>query len=334
VSLLPFVFIVVFNPVQAQVWVPQQSGTSVSLRGISAVSPNVAWASGAKGSYLRTRDGGASWEFLTMPGAADLDFRDVEGFDDRTAILLSSGSGPESRLYRTRDGGATWSLTLTNPDPKGFWDAMAFWDSSHGIVLGDPVDGHFVILTTSDGGMTWQHEKGPPAYKDEAAFAASGSCITTRGAHEVWFGTGGPEGGRVFHSTDGGKSWSAARTPLRTGTTSGVFSLAFSDSLHGIAAGGDYKMESDSTGTLAVTKDGGKTWTIESAPSGFRSSVAYVPQLRMWISVGTTGSDVSNDGGITWRPFGQGFNAVSFAAGSTGWAVGPGGSIAKFRLGE
>jgi photosystem II stability/assembly factor-like uncharacterized protein len=328
------VFLAAFGTAQAQTWVPQQSGTSVSLRGVSAVSPNVAWASGAKGSYLRTRDGGASWEFRTMPGAADLDFRDVEGFDDRTALLLSSGPGPESRIYRTKDGGASWSLAMTNPDPKGFWDAMAFWDSSHGIVVGDPVDGHFVILTTSDGGMTWQHEKGPAGYKDEGAFAASGSCITTRGVREVWFGTGGPDGSRVFHSTDGGKSWSVAKTPLRTGTTSGVFSLAFSDSMHGIAAGGDYKMESDSTGTLAMTKDGGKTWMAGSAPSGFRSSVAYLPELKMWVTAGMTGSDVSTDGGITWRPFGKGFNAISFVAGTIGWAVGSGGSIAKFRLTE
>jgi len=334
VKLLSFVFIAAVCPIWAQVWIPQQSGTSVSLRGISAVSPNVAWASGAKGSYLRTRDGGATWEFRTMPGAADLDFRDVEGFDDRTAILLSSGPGKESRIYRTKDGGASWALALTNADPKGFWDAMAFWDSSHGILVGDPVDGRFVILTTSDGGMTWQQQKGPAGYKDEGAFAASGSCITTRGAHEVWFGTGGPQGGRVLHSTDGGKTWSASTTPLRTGTTSGVFSLDFSDSLHGIAAGGDYKMETDSIGTLALTKDGGKTWTAGSAPSGYRSSVAYLPQLKMWISVGMTGSDVSTDGGQTWRAFGRGFHAVSFVAGFTGWAVGSGGAIAKFRLTE
>lgn len=268
-----------------------------------------------------------------MPGAGDLDFRDVEGFDDRTALLLSTGSGSESRIYRTTDGGAAWSLSTTNPDPKGFWDAMAFWDSSHGILLGDPVDGRFAILTTSDGGITWQQQKGPVSYKDEAAFAASGTCITTRGAHEVWFGSGGPQGGRVFHSTDGGKSWTVSQTPLRTGTTSGVFSIAFSDAMHGIAAGGDYKMEKDSMGTLALTKDGGKTWMAASAP-GFRSAITYVPELKSWIAVGMTGSDLSTDGGMTWRAFGQGFNAVSFARGATGWAVGSNGIIAKFRARE
>ncbi len=269
-----------------------------------------------------------------MPGAADLDFRDVEGFDDRTAVLLSAGPGAESRLYRTADGGKTWSLSLTNPDPKGFWDAMAFWDSSHGILVGDPVDGHFVILTTSDGGVTWQPQKGPASMKDEGAFAASGSCITAHGAHEVWFGTGGPDGARVFYSRDDGKTWSVSKTPLQNGSTSGVFSLSFSDARYGLAAGGDYKMDSTTAGSLAVTKDSGKTWTSVPAASGFRSDVAYLPDAKMWISVGTGGSDVSTDGGLTWRKFGSGFNAISFTAGATGWAVGPGGSIAKFRVRE
>jgi photosystem II stability/assembly factor-like uncharacterized protein len=118
------------------------------------------------------------------------------------------------------------------------------------------------------------------------------------------------------------------------GTTSGVFSLAFSDARYGIAAGGDYKMDSDATGALAITKDSGKTWTSVPTASGFRSDVAYLPEHKMWISVGTAGSDASTDGGLTWRKFGRGFNSISFTSGATGWAVGPGGSIAKFRLRE
>jgi photosystem II stability/assembly factor-like uncharacterized protein len=263
-----------------------------------------------------------------------MDFRDVQAFDERTAILLSAGSGNGSRLYKTRDGGASWSLVFTNGDPKGFWDAMAFWDPMHGVVVGDPVDGRFVILTTSDGGDSWQRQKGPSSTGDEGAFAASGSCITVHGAHDVWFGTGGPGGGRVFHSTDDGKTWSVSKPVLPAGTTSGIFSLAFSDSMHGIAAGGDYKMDSDSRGTLAFTHDGGKTWTASASPSGFKSAIDYLPDQKMWISVGTPGSEASMDGGKTWKSFGKGFNAIDFASGPVGWAVGAGGSIAKFNLSQ
>src|SRR5579871_1081340 len=195
-----FVGILIGGTAFAQSWVSQESGTKASLRGVSAVSPAVVWASGTAGTYLRTIDGGTTWRAAVVPGTADLDFRAVHAFDDRTAILMSSGEGPKSRIYRTTDGGTEWYAIFTNPDPKGFFDAMAFWDESHGILLGDPVDGRFVILTTDDGGVNWHKAKAPAARSNESAFAASNSSLVVRGTHDVWFGTGGTGGGRVFHS--------------------------------------------------------------------------------------------------------------------------------------
>src|SRR3546814_2569051 len=55
---------------------PQDSGVDVRLRGISAVDADVAWASGAKGTVLRTLDGGRHWRHIVVPGADELDFRD------------------------------------------------------------------------------------------------------------------------------------------------------------------------------------------------------------------------------------------------------------------
>jgi photosystem II stability/assembly factor-like uncharacterized protein len=140
-------------PLKAQVWTPQTSNTTSALRGVSAVSAKVVWASGTKGTFLITTDGGENWKAGTVSGAANLDFRAVHAFDDKTAVLLSIGSGEQSRVYKTKDGGGTWDAVYTNPDPKGFFDALAFWDASHGILLGDPVDGHFVVMTTDDGGV-------------------------------------------------------------------------------------------------------------------------------------------------------------------------------------
>src|SRR6187549_2898594 len=105
-------------------WEPQTSGVTARLRGVSAVSGAVAWASGANGTVLRTEDGGARWEKLSIPDADKLDFRDVDGIDSNTAYVLSIGSGNASRIYKTTDAGATWALQFTNQDPKGFFDAM------------------------------------------------------------------------------------------------------------------------------------------------------------------------------------------------------------------
>ncbi|HYK58383.1 MAG TPA: hypothetical protein VEV85_03040 [Bryobacteraceae bacterium] len=313
----------------AQAWVPQQSGTTANLRGVSAVNAAVAWASGAKGTFLRTADSGATWKTATIPGAADLDFRGVWAIDAKTAFLLSSGPGEKSRIYKTADAGANWQALRVNPDPKGFWDAIAMWDPMHGIVVGDPVKGRFTIYLTSDG-VNWQPQKGPPANAEEGVFAASNSSLFVRGLHEAWFGTGGPGGARVLHTEDGGKTWNAAKTPVRNDSASaGIFSVAFSE-MHGVAVGGDYMKAAEAGRSGAISGDGGKTWS--SAPvGGYRSAVAFLTPKKMWIATGLSGSDVSMDG-KTWKTFDSGaYNALSFTM-DAGWAVGPNGAIAKLKI--
>jgi len=315
----------------AQSWVAESSGTTASLRGVSVASPAVVWASGAGGTYLRTVDGGGTWHAAIVPGAGDLDFRATYALDGRTAWLMSSGLGEKSRIYKTNDGGAHWALLYTNPDAAGFFDALAFWDARHGAVLGDPVGGQFVVLTTEDGGATWQRCKLPPALPNEGAFAASNSCLRLRGKREMWFGTGGAAGARVFHSGDGGRQWQVAATPLRhDGAGAGIFSLAFADLLHGVAAGGDYGKPADATGNVAVTSDGGRVWTEPAGahPHGYRSAVAYLNIRKVWIAVGTSGSDVSGDGGKSWKAFdSSAYNAIGTGGGDAVWAAGPGGRI-------
>lgn len=226
----------------AQEWLPQESHTKESLRGLSVVSRSVVWASGTHGTYLRTTDGGKTWIPAQVPGAESLDFRDVEAFSADVAYLLSIGPGEQSRIYKTTDGGNHWDLQFTNHEPKGFLDCMSFWDPQRGIVVGDPVNGKFQLLTTDDGGQHWNYinpESLPAAKESEGAFAASGTCITTQGKSNAWFATGGPVA-RVFRSSDSGKSWSVTDTQIMHGPASaGIFSVAFRDARHGVIAGGE-----------------------------------------------------------------------------------------------
>jgi len=330
-----FLLVVASGVLFGQSWVPHASGTTASMRGVSAVSDKVVWASGTNGTYLETIDGGGTWRVAVVPGADELDFRDVQGVDERTAYLLSSGAGEKSRIYKTTDGGAHWDLQLINPDASGFWDAMAFWDAQHGIVVGDPVDGKFVILVTHDGGLHWRRRVTPPALSNEGAFAASGTCLIVRRKGEAWFGTGGPGAARIFHSTDGGNTWNVTTTPIRNDSSSaGIFSIRFSDEKHGVVVGGDYAKPADTAHNVAVTFDGGRTWVEPTGPppSGFRSAVTYVADRKMWVSAGTSGSDVSYDNGKSWKRFDEhAYNAVSFLSSKTGWAVGPKGALAEFH---
>ncbi|HEY8459074.1 MAG TPA: oxidoreductase, partial [Blastocatellia bacterium] len=281
-------------------WIAQSSVTTARLRGVSAVSSTVAWASGSGGVYLKTTDGGATWRAGIVPGAESLDFRDVEAFDADTAYLLSIGEGERSRIYKTTDGGEHWRLQFTNGNPKAFFDAMAFWDPDRGVAVSDSVDGRFLIIKTDDGGANWKEipaEKLPPALAGEGAFAASGTCVVTQGKNNVWIAT---SAARVLSSTDGGETWHVATTPIPSGQPSeGVFSIAFKDARNGVIVGGDYKKEGEARDNAAITRDGGRTWKLAkgSLPGGFRSAVAYAPGASILVAVGPSGSDYSVEGG-------------------------------------
>ncbi len=327
-----------FHTIADAQWQAQTSGTTARFRGVSAVTDQIAWASGANGTFARTVDGGNTWQAAVVPGAEKLDFRDVEAFDANTAYLLSIGPGEASRIYKTTDGGKNWTLQFTNANPKAFFDAIAFWDVNNGLAVSDPVDGHFVVIRTSDGGKNWTPiapQNMPAAFEGEGAFAASGTCLIAQGKTNAWFATGGAKTARVFRSMDNGQTWFVASTPIKTGNAaSGIFSIAFKDARFGIIVGGDYQKEKEASDHIAVSQDGGRNWTLlkKSGLTAFRSAVTWIGASEL-LTVGPSGSDVSMDDGANWKPSDTaGFHAFSVARrGSTGWAVGEKGSIAKFK---
>lgn len=310
--------------------------TTENLRGISAVSDKVAWASGTHGTYLRMVDG-INWTVAQVPGAEELDFRDVEAFSEDMAYLLSAGPGNQSRIYKTSDAGRNWTLQFTNQDAKGFYDCMAFWDRDHAVALGDPVQGKFELVTTEDGGRNWSRIPPgnlPGAEEGEGAFAASGTCIAVH-ENNIWFATGGKVA-RVFMSADRGKSWKAILTPLQQGTgSSGVFSIAFRDKKHGIIAGGDYKQADKGGANLAFTEDGGRTWKLSPlSPQAYFSAVAFDPgHSESFIAVGSKMlAYAASPRGKDWKTYDFNLNAVSFYGSARALAVGPEGRIIRFVL--
>ncbi|MEV6016762.1 oxidoreductase [Streptomyces sp. f51] len=319
-------------------WALKDSGTDARFRGLSAVSRDTAWVAGSKGTVLRTTDGGAVWRNVSPPGAADLEFRDIEAFDARRAVVLAIGEGEASRVYRTEDGGTTWTESFRNTDARAFYDCLTFLDRRHGLAMSDPVDGRFRILSTSDGGRTWKvlPGEGMPAAEDgEAGFAASGQCLVGSGPRDVWLATGGGARARVLHSADRGLTWTAADTPVPAGDPArGVFALAFRDRVHGIAVGGDYRADQASPRAAAVTPDGGRTWTTaDRPPPAYRSGVTWLPHSRTAaLAVGPTGTDLTTDGGRTWRTLDTGsYDTVDCTPDLGCWASGEKGRIARLE---
>ncbi len=319
---------------------------TVRFRGISAVNDRVVWASGTKGTIVRTADAGRTWQKLPVAHAESLDFRDIDAIDTRVAYALSIGPGESSRIYKTIDEGRHWDQQFINHDPKAFLDAMAFWDDQHGVAISDSVDEHFVILLTRDGGRTWTRapQAGlPPALPGEGAFAASGTNVAVNGKTDVWIATNAATpttATRVLRSHDAGQTWSVSTTPLLAGPSTGIFSIAFRDAKHGVIVGGDYKQEREALNNVAVTEDGGITWTLTKALSGFRSVVTYIPTHSVQpsvIALGPSGADYSPDDGRSWQPIEAdgiaGFHTFAFprhaSAAAPGWAAGEHGQIAR-----
>ncbi|SFO99940.1 Uncharacterized protein SAMN05421810_101642 [Amycolatopsis arida] len=319
-------------------WRLTPTGTDAQLRGLSVVSRQVVWASGARGTVLRTVDGGRSWQQVAPPATDTLQFRDIEAFDENTAVVLSIGEGEQSRIYRTSDGGATWTETFRNPEPTAFYNCVAFFDARHGLVAGDPVDGRFRVLSTADGGRTWAvlpSDGMPAALEGEYGFSASGQCVAVAGRTDAWLATGGSTTARVLRTGDRGRTWTASDTPLASSPSAGVFAVAFRNPRHGVAIGGDYLNPTDGTDALALSPDGGRTWRQPAtAPQGYRSGVTYHPWFgAVLIAVGPTGSDLSLDGGRHWRQFDDGgFDTVDCARDGACWASGAQGRVAALRL--
>jgi len=206
-------------------------------------------------------------------------------------------------------------------------------------VFGDSINGEFYILTTADGGRTWSRVPPatlPRALENEGAFAASGTNIAVFGKTYAWIGTGAGAKARVLRTTDGGRSWQVADTPLAAGPSTGIFSVAFRDAKHGVVAGGDYRKEQEAIDNLAITNDGGVTWNLVKGLSGFRSVVAYVPNAKTpaLVALGPSGGDYSLDDGQTWAPIeGRGFDTFSFVPHKpVGWAAGANGGLGKLEF--
>ncbi|MEZ5424692.1 MAG: hypothetical protein R2747_00380 [Pyrinomonadaceae bacterium] len=316
-------------------WEKFDPGTDAGFRGLAVVGPRIIWASGTGGTVIKTTDGGRNWTVIKVPGAEKLDFRDIEAFDDRTAYILSIGNGDSSRIYKTNDGGKTWELQFKNEDEKAFFDALAFWDRDHGIAMSDPVDGFYLLLATEDGGKTWRRtgeDKMARARDGEAAFAASGTCLLANGRSDVFLVSGGNDA-RVFRSGNRGLSWFVADAPFVKGTGgSGIFSIAMYDEKRGVIVGGNYEKPDEMTDNLAFTTDGGATWASGKGLSGYRSAVTYIDKKTI-LAVGSSGSDISRDGGKTWRNIDkEDYNAVQAKGKKAIWAVGPKGMVARYSL--
>src|SRR5882672_5856859 len=337
-----FLFLLFALPAEAQWWEVQTSGLDTNLRGVSAANaPDtkgarmpMVWASGSNGVILRSTDLGNTWKRLHVSGGDALDFRGIVAFNAATAYVMSSGEGEKSRIYKTTDGGETWTLQYAGNRKEIFLDSIACLSETHCFALSDPLDGKFLLLTTTDGEHWNPLPSGdmPAALPGEGAFAASNTCLLLS-REEIFFGTGGPAA-RVFHSVNSGHTWTVSETPIAHGNaSSGIFSIAQRNGKEIVVVGGDYQNPVRASAVAAYSLDGGKTWQLsEQQPGGYRSAVACLDHA-LCVALGPNGEDVSISkvSAAGWKSTDSlNLNAVAILDMKNGWAVGPNGTIARY----
>ena len=299
---------------------------STSIRAIHPLSETAVLFAGSKGIIGFTADDGVTWHKDTIVYQDSIvpSFRSIASNLSETFVL---SVGNPALLYKVTN--EEMKLVYTESHEKVFYDSMAFFDAKNGIAIGDPTDNCASIILTADGGNTWTKmacEKAPLLSKGEAFFAASNTNIAIV-KNTVWLATGGTKA-RVLKSSDKGQTWEVFETPIIQGNgPQGIYSIDFYDENNGIIMGGNFLKPTENKANKAITKDGGKTWTLvaNGQNPSYKSSVQYVPNTngKEIFAVGKTGISYTNDGGITWKEVStESYYAIQFVNPNVAWLSG------------
>ncbi len=290
------------------------SGNKASFRGLETYKNKVVWVSGSNGTVGKSMDSGKTWEWVSPKGYEKFDFRDIEVFSAKEAVIVSAGA-PAVILY-TNDGGKTWIESYKNEDPAIFLDGMDF-SGKTGYVLGDPIEGQFQLLKSSNKGKSWTdvtEEIHLFAEPGEAAFAASGSSLQVINDW-LYIGTGGTYSSLMKRS-EKERKLDVQDVPIWSGVTStGIFSIDFLNERVGVVVGGNYTSDKDNSNNILLTHNGGLSWDKPEIPvHGYRSSVKYISPETL-IATGTSGTDISYDSGKTWKNIStESFNVIAVSS--------------------
>jgi photosystem II stability/assembly factor-like uncharacterized protein len=273
-----------------------ETGQKTSIRGLSVVDNRIIWVSGSNGMVGKSIDSGRTWKWITVKGFEKTDFRDIEAFDETSAVIM--GVSSPAYILRTADAGVTWKVVYENKAKDMFLDAMEFWNLNSGIVVGDPIENKIFIARTFDGGLNWRHiptANHPIADSGEAMFASSGTNVRKLNKQEAVFVTGGLKSHLFLRD-------SKIKLPILQGRQStGANSIAVKNSKVMIVTGGDFTTKDSTSNNCAITIDGGKTWKVPIVvPHGYRSCVEYLGK-KNWITCGLNGVDYSSDEGNNWQ---------------------------------
>ena len=252
------------------------------VRDIRTVSPNVAWATASESGssvpnfyFVTNNAAGTEFNFgSTIPtnGAQNFQTGNISPVGvagtPAAATTAVAATYPATvaggEIIRTTNGGISWTKVTTasqfNGGQNGFCNWVHMFDANEGVSLGDPTNGYFEVLRTTDGGLTWARlpqASSPVPQADEYALARS---FFVRG-NTIWAGLGSSVPAnpvRVLKSTDRGLTWTFSTNTTLLGS---IERLAFKDDLNGIAFNTKAVANAISEVNVIRTTDGGATWS-------------------------------------------------------------------------
>jgi photosystem II stability/assembly factor-like uncharacterized protein len=298
---------------------------SLSIRAIELIGDNLSLA--ANNGFIGNIDLNANKVYDTNQ-KYDSIFPEFRAIAHNTEDVFVLSAGSPALLYKT-GGNGKFELVYKEEGEAVFYDAMTFWNKTEGIAIGDSMNGCLSILITRDAGKTWVKQDCstlPKAGDGEGAFAASNTNIKIIG-NKTWIAT---TNGNILYSEDKGKVWELISTEfISKEATQGIYSIDFYDEKIGFAIGGDFTKPEAATANKAITKDGGKTWSLvaDGVAPGYKSCVQFVPNDNGLgiVTVGFTGISYSADMGTTWEQLSdEGFYTLRFKNDSVAYAAGKG----------
>lgn len=268
------------------------------LRGLHVHNDQVIWVSGKGSFWGLSTDGGKTWKSGRITNDYDLDFRDIEAFGDKAAIAMSSGF--PATIYKTNDGGNTWHQCFISQDSAVFLNGIAS-NGNVSFIYGDPIDGKMYLLKSRNG-KDWEHliDEAPSMDVTEMGYAASGTGLHL--VNDTLHVILGGSNCRLISAPISTMKWESKQLPLMVGPGKGPFSLSYISSVNAIAVGGSYIDSTNADSNAAVLHfQHALDWgNPPIPPSGYRSAVAHNADLAL--CTGRTGTDISMDGGLTWKP--------------------------------
>lgn len=305
-------------------WQPVFANVSQGgVGGIDFVDRATGWIVGGPHIW-RTTTGGADqaqWVDQTANVAREADLSDVAFVDAHRGVAV--GADPTAReegrsrplILVTSDGGEAWrvaDLGFLPRDLDTWLTGVCMTPTGRGIAVGNRFtrSADSLIVTTSDGGETWDDRTSGALLGPTASLAAVG-C-----AHDgdFWL-VGAPA--LLLASNDGGASWRRITVaPSRRNLF--LNAVAFADASNGWVAGYDEAVGA-SFGQILVfaTHDGGATWTertllrdvsilgsqppVAIAPLDATSTLLVGTDPNSFLEEGARGfAFVTRDGGDTW----------------------------------